>query len=152
MLFKRNKVFYFCFELLKIHWKSFYFNGWLPSNQKKRKQCLSSLNHDITENAHNMTNSVATARKNEKKKNCCPPHLYTLFQKSIFVQKFIKKKNVFGTFLSQNRKTHFFRVTYFLQIRVGWILEISKIQITGFVKIYYLDKNWTLNIVCISRS
>ena len=66
------------------------------ATKKKRKQCLSSLNHDITENAHNMTNSVATARKTAK--NCCPPHLYTLFQKSIFVQKFIKKKKYFWYF------------------------------------------------------
>ena len=47
--------------------------------QKKRKQCLSSLNHDITENAHNMTNSVATARKTaKKKKQQSPSSLYTV--------------------------------------------------------------------------
>ena len=36
------------------------------------------------------------------------------------------------------------RVTYILQIRMGWILQISK---KVFYNFYFLDKNWTFNIV-----
>ena len=33
-----------------------------------------------------------------------------------------------------------FWVTHFVQIREAWSLQISKIQIVGFVKIYILEK------------
>ena len=39
------------------------------------------------------------------------------------------------------------RVTHFLQIRVSWVLPISKILISFCQKFYLLDKNWTFNIV-----
>ena len=40
-----------------------------------------------------------------------------------------------------------FRVTYILQIRVGWILQIPKIQTRFLSKSTFLDKNWIFNIV-----
>ena len=42
------------------------------------------------------------------------------------------------------------RVTYFLQIRVGWILQMYQKFKVGFVKIYILDYDWTFNIVCLT--
>ena len=42
-----------------------------------------------------------------------------------------------------NRRKSLFRVTYFLQIRVGWILQISKKSWL----FSFLDKMWTFWIV-----
>ena len=42
-----------------------------------------------------------------------------------------------------------FRVTYFLEIKVSWNIQISKIERRFFLKIYFFDQNWTFSIVCI---
>ena len=66
--------------------------------------------------------------------------LNTLFQKSIFCQKKLPLDEKSNKIMKNHRKS-LFRVTYFIQIRVGWSLQISKIQRR------FLDKNWTFNIV-----
>ena len=74
---------------------------------------------------------------------CCMSFLvktaYRLFQNYTFCPKI---------HLDQKVKKSLIRVTYFLQIRLGWILQISKIQSSFFVKIYFLDENWIFTIVC----
>ena len=59
-------------------------------------------------------------------------------------------KSIFAPFLSQNHRNSLIRVTYFVQIRVGWILQISKIQgrfLSKNSKTTFWTKNWTFNIV-----
>ena len=66
--------------------------------------------------------------------------LLTLFQKFIFCPIYFDEKvTFFGCFMSQNldfsHDQTLFRVTFFRQIRVGWTLQISKIQSKFWTKI-----------------
>ena len=74
----------------------------------------------------------------------------TLFQKSIFSPKLNlpeQRWKVFGILAWKTTKN--IRVAQFLQIRVGWFLQISNtyVKYFYFVKIYFLYKNWTFDAV-----
>ena len=65
----------------------------------------------------------------------------------------LSKKSHILVFRHDKLPNFFIRVTYFLQIRVGWILGAPnftdiKYSRNVFLKIYLLDENWIFNPVC----